>query len=138
MIVRPWRVSASWVPKRLARASARAAAPVTPSWKPSPRKTTSVWTSYLASPRPDRCTCSTSSNTDDLLPNQPPPASPPSAPAPAPSAPNRGLIGEAPVVRPIELEDQPTGEVPPLPHWSEPATGAVPAIFADDSEPDDE
>ena len=30
--------------------------------------------------------------------------------------------------------DLPTGEVPPLPHWTEPATGAVPAIFADDSD----
>ena len=30
------------------------------------------------------------------------------------------------------VEDQPTGEVPPLPHWTEPPTGAVPAIFADD------
>jgi phosphatidate cytidylyltransferase len=30
--------------------------------------------------------------------------------------------------------DPPTGEVPPLPHWTEPATGAVPAIFADDSD----
>jgi phosphatidate cytidylyltransferase len=28
----------------------------------------------------------------------------------------------------------PTGEVPPLPHWTEPPTGAVPAIFADDSD----
>ncbi|MDQ1383163.1 MAG: phosphatidate cytidylyltransferase [Actinomycetota bacterium] len=27
----------------------------------------------------------------------------------------------------------PSGEVPPLPHWTEPATGAVPAIFADDT-----
>ncbi|MCU1465705.1 MAG: Phosphatidate cytidylyltransferase, partial [Actinomycetia bacterium] len=27
----------------------------------------------------------------------------------------------------------PPGEVPPLPHWTEPATGAVPAIFADDT-----
>jgi phosphatidate cytidylyltransferase len=35
--------------------------------------------------------------------------------------------------------DVPTGEVPPLPHWSEPATGAVPAIFADDAgQPADE
>jgi phosphatidate cytidylyltransferase len=41
-------------------------------------------------------------------------------------------------VHPIEIDDQPTGEVPPLPHWSEPATGAVPAIFTDDSEPADE
>jgi len=30
--------------------------------------------------------------------------------------------------------DLPTGEVPPLPHWTEPATGAVPAIFADDAD----
>ena len=30
--------------------------------------------------------------------------------------------------------DLPTGDVPPLPHWTEPATGAVPAIFADDSD----
>ena len=30
--------------------------------------------------------------------------------------------------------DLPGGEMPPLPHWTEPATGAVPAIFADDSD----
>jgi phosphatidate cytidylyltransferase len=37
-----------------------------------------------------------------------------------------------------EAPETPTGEmeVPPLPHWSEPATGAVPAIFADDEEDD--
>ncbi len=29
--------------------------------------------------------------------------------------------------------ESPTGEVPPLPHWTEPPTGTVPAIFADDS-----
>jgi phosphatidate cytidylyltransferase len=29
--------------------------------------------------------------------------------------------------------EQPSGEVPPLPHWTEPPTGAVPAIFADDT-----
>jgi phosphatidate cytidylyltransferase len=28
--------------------------------------------------------------------------------------------------------EPPSGEVPPLPHWTEPPTGAVPAIFADD------
>ena len=28
--------------------------------------------------------------------------------------------------------------MPPLPHWTEPPTGAVPAIFADDDEPADE
>ncbi len=31
----------------------------------------------------------------------------------------------------------PTGEVPKLPHWTEPPTGAVPAIFADDNEDDE-
>ena len=30
--------------------------------------------------------------------------------------------------------DLPSGEVPPLPHWTEAPTGAVPAIFADDSD----
>jgi phosphatidate cytidylyltransferase len=37
--------------------------------------------------------------------------------------------------------EPPSGEVPPLPHWTEPPTGAVPAIFADDTgehEVDDE
>jgi phosphatidate cytidylyltransferase len=29
--------------------------------------------------------------------------------------------------------EQPGAEVPPLPHWTEPPTGAVPAIFADDT-----
>jgi len=29
--------------------------------------------------------------------------------------------------------DPPSGEMPPLPHWTEPPTGAVPAIFADDT-----
>jgi phosphatidate cytidylyltransferase len=28
-------------------------------------------------------------------------------------------------------EESPSGETPPLPHWTEPPTGAVPAIFAD-------
>ena len=36
------------------------------------------------------------------------------------------------------LEDAPTGEVPPLPHWTEPPTGAMPAIFADDSDTGDD
>jgi phosphatidate cytidylyltransferase len=30
-------------------------------------------------------------------------------------------------------DEPPSGEVPPLPHWTEPPTGAVPAIFADDT-----
>ena len=78
-------------------------------------------------------------SSDDLLPNQPPPAStPPNPSLPNPSLPNRGLLGESPIIRPVELDEAPTGEVPPLPHWSEPATGAVPAIFADDSETSDD
>jgi phosphatidate cytidylyltransferase len=39
-----------------------------------------------------------------------------------------------------EPAGEPSGEVPPLPHWTEPPTGAVPAIFADDAggdEPDE-
>jgi phosphatidate cytidylyltransferase len=63
--------------------------------------------------------------------------------------PDRGLIGERPVVEPrrpglpVEARESsagepPTGEVPPLPHWTEPPTGAVPAIFADDSDSPDE
>jgi len=32
-----------------------------------------------------------------------------------------------------QTTDPPSGELPPLPHWTEPPTGAVPAIFADDS-----
>ncbi|MDQ1521149.1 MAG: phosphatidate cytidylyltransferase, partial [Actinomycetota bacterium] len=38
----------------------------------------------------------------------------------------------------VDPPETPTGEmeVPPLPHWSEPATGAVPAIFADDEADD--
>jgi phosphatidate cytidylyltransferase len=47
---------------------------------------------------------------------------------------------EAILEDPVEarLDDAPTGEVPPLPHWTEPPTGAVPAIFADESENPDE
>jgi len=29
-------------------------------------------------------------------------------------------------------DEEPTGEIPPLPHWTEPPTGTMPAIFADD------
>jgi phosphatidate cytidylyltransferase len=43
----------------------------------------------------------------------------------AAAAPDEDLAVEA-----IEV-DAPTGELPPLPHWTEPPTGAVPAIFAD-------
>jgi phosphatidate cytidylyltransferase len=40
--------------------------------------------------------------------------------------------GEAPVIGPGPAEPT-SGEVPPLPHWTEPPTGAVPAIFSDDT-----
>jgi phosphatidate cytidylyltransferase len=98
----------------------------------------------VVGPRSEAATWSASS-TDDLLPNPAPSGAAPVSPAPAtpptppnPSLPNRGLLGESPMVRPGDLDDAPTGEVPPLPHWSEPATGAVPAIFADDSDPSEE
>jgi phosphatidate cytidylyltransferase len=62
---------------------------------------------------------------DDILPGREsaterPISSGPSAPTP-----------------PVPTGDAPTGEVPKLPHWTEPPTGAVPAIFADDSEADE-
>jgi phosphatidate cytidylyltransferase len=83
-------------------------------------------------------------------PADPPPA--PARPAPAPTpAPHAGQTtmpadDERPTRFPADgptwsagstdapVPETPTGEleIPPLPHWSEPATGAVPAIFADD------
>jgi phosphatidate cytidylyltransferase len=42
------------------------------------------------------------------------------------SASDTGDAPDAPV-------EPPPAEVPPLPHWTEPATGAVPAIFSDDT-----
>ncbi len=56
--------------------------------------------------------------------------------------PGREMATERPVVPSTPppaapSADAPSGEVPKLPHWTEPPTGAVPAIFADDSEPDD-
>jgi phosphatidate cytidylyltransferase len=33
-----------------------------------------------------------------------------------------------------EQHDEPGGEAPPLPHWTEPATGTVPAIFTEDGD----
>ncbi len=43
-------------------------------------------------------------------------------------------IAEAPSAEaPSDVADEePTGEIPPLPHWTEPPTGTMPAIFADD------
>jgi phosphatidate cytidylyltransferase len=35
-------------------------------------------------------------------------------------------------------EDPPSGEVPPLPHWTEPPTGVIPAIFAAEDAAEDE
>jgi len=75
---------------------------------------------------------------DDLLPGREPvrarPISMPSAPVSAP--PVSSEAPEAPVAARDAGggDDAPTGEIPPLPHWTEPPTGAVPAIFADDSE----
>jgi phosphatidate cytidylyltransferase len=43
-----------------------------------------------------------------------------------------------PEFRDHPADEPPSGEVPPLPHWTEPPTGAVPAIFADDDEVGDE
>ena len=41
---------------------------------------------------------------------------------------------DRPIDAPSDLQAElPSGEVPPLPHWTEPPTGAVPAIFADDT-----
>jgi phosphatidate cytidylyltransferase len=41
------------------------------------------------------------------------------------TGPDTGPIGPSP--------DSSSGEMPPLPHWTEPPTGAVPAIFSDDT-----
>ncbi len=47
-------------------------------------------------------------------------------------------VGDVPELDPDDdNNDVPSGEVPPLPHWTEPPTGAVPAIFADDDSDDD-
>jgi phosphatidate cytidylyltransferase len=92
---------------------------------------------------PRDATWSASTNTDDILPNRAEPVSESfGSPEPGPVTPISpglapGLLGESPLVQATSV-DQPTGEVPALPHWTEPATGAVPAIFADDSEPSDD
>jgi len=56
---------------------------------------------------------------------------------------DRGGADDVPVPRPIfnapsetlgeSFGESTGGEVPPLPHWTEPPTGAVPAIFSDDT-----
>ncbi|HEV7526230.1 MAG TPA: phosphatidate cytidylyltransferase [Acidimicrobiia bacterium] len=44
-----------------------------------------------------------------------------------------GPIDVGPTDSGASTSEAPGGEVPPLPHWTEPPTGAVPAIFADDT-----
>jgi phosphatidate cytidylyltransferase len=51
----------------------------------------------------------------------------PSWSAASPAVPLPGEPGEAPGA------GEPSGEVPPLPHWTEPPTGVVPAILTDDT-----
>jgi len=60
---------------------------------------------------------------DDLLPGREPVVDRPVLPPESAAGPGPG--------------EAPSGEVPKLPHWTEPPTGAVPAIFADDSEGED-
>ena len=89
-----------------------------------------------ARPGDFRSTASWSASAAGLIPEAP--AEPPE-PVVAPSA---AIAFDAPASesRPLvaRLEEAPTGEVPPLPHWTEPPTGAVPAIFADESDSPDE
>jgi phosphatidate cytidylyltransferase len=80
---------------------------------------------------------------DDILPGREPRivSSPPnSAESRAADVAAGDARGSNPPTEALEarLDDAPTGEVPPLPHWTEPPTGAVPAIFADDSDTPDE
>lgn len=42
-------------------------------------------------------------------------------------------IQQTPIERTTPGAEPSTAEVPPLPHWTEPPTGAVPAIFSDDA-----
>jgi phosphatidate cytidylyltransferase len=54
--------------------------------------------------------------------------------APATSRLEDDEIDLEPELRDHPADEPPSGEVPPLPHWTEPPTGAVPAIFADDED----
>ena len=96
----------------------RAAAGDAPS---SPRSSSSTWSSERAP-----------TTTDPVASRAPtigcPDAEPESVGRPTSSA----KFPTAPDA-PDRSGDAPTGEVPPLPHWTEPPTGAVPAIFADDT-----
>ena len=60
------------------------------------------------------------------------PHDPPIAPPVPTGSPTKGPTWSATAPDEPVIEDEPSGEVPPLPHWTEPPTGAVPAIFADD------
>ena len=79
-------------------------------------------------------------NPDDILPGRVPvaPIDAPGAEAVSAPADVLGVPDDAPYALEAKLDEAPTGEVPPLPHWSEPPTGAVPAIFADDTESPEE
>ena len=77
----------------------------------------------------------------DREPDAPPPERfPDQGPTWSASAePNGGAPPADDEREPIVLDDdRPSGEVPELPHWTEPPTGAVPAIFADDAATEDD
>jgi hypothetical protein len=59
-----------------------------------------------------------------------PPADAPISWAPPTDAPIAASPPVAPASPAVPVEDRPSGEVPPLPHWTEPPSGAMPAIFA--------
>ncbi|HTD50743.1 MAG TPA: phosphatidate cytidylyltransferase [Acidimicrobiia bacterium] len=84
-------------------------------------------------------------NPDDILPGREParerPIVSPTVPADTHTAAVRSgdaAADESGEVLEARLDEAPTGEVPPLPHWTEPPTGAVPAIFSDDGSASDE
>jgi len=80
-------------------------------------------------------------NHDDILPGREPARDRPLVPPTVAADTHTGEVRSGDVSGDIieaRLDDAPTGEVPPLPHWTEPPTGAVPAIFADDSDASDE
>jgi phosphatidate cytidylyltransferase len=57
---------------------------------------------------------------------------PPDPPTPRPPRfPDDGPTWSATTPEEPRVAESPSGELPPLPHWTEPPTGAVPAIFAD-------
>ncbi|MCU1429203.1 MAG: CDP-diglyceride synthetase [Actinomycetia bacterium] len=83
----------------------------------------------------------------DEAPRAEPPPAAPTRRDPPPAGVHLGEVSPRPVRFPddgpswsaadveADAPETPTGEVPALPHWTEPATGAVPAIFADDEAP---